>query len=224
MNSNFGFSSLLLEADWTSSDVCWWNDCLQPEAPPKPKKQLGCFWNKPASTHLISQHPGSPAGPASCRSCLFALRSSWLLRCVCERPGSKCFSQCSLRGSLTPPPPAHTPPPLLFKVRELKVHRALPSSCVRSAPLKHHTSTFSLFHLSLSFLSLPSLSLPFSHFLYPLLPIYLSFSASLPSYREVRKGHGWLKLLCNSGTVTIAWLTLEDSNKEKLWNSNSGEK
>lgn len=144
MISNFGFSSLLLEADWTSSDVCWWKECLQPEAPPKPKKQLACLWNKPASTHLISQHPGSPAGPAWCRSCLFSLRSSWLLRCVCERPGSKCFSQCSLRGSLTPPP--HTPPPLLFKVREKKVHRGLPSSCVRSAPLKHHTSTFSLFH------------------------------------------------------------------------------
>lgn len=84
------------------------------------------------------------------------------------------------------------------------------------------TPLFSLFSLSCiqrsSLSPLHSLSIHlFSFFLYSLAPIYLSFLPLLPPTERLLKGHAWLKLLCNPGTVTVVWLPSKDVNSVMLW-------
>lgn len=76
------------------------------------------------------------------------------------------------------------------------------------APL--YTPLFSLFSLSLVSNIARSPSIPSQFICFPsfftLECLYISFLSLLPPTERLLKGHAWLNLLCNSGTVTVVQL------------------
>lgn len=135
--------------------------------------------------HLISQPPGSPAGPAWCRSCLRSVSSSAgssALCCVSNLGRHAKWSlQSGLNGSTGLPPS----PPLqrtasLFKARGSR----------EGEPAPHHVLSHTFPFSFLCRPSFPSRSICFPTFC----PLLSQHGRPPPPAERSLKGHDWLKL------------------------------